>query len=69
MSDKDDRQGVLKLLKRFGIKADEAIVAHIGKCQNLPAELQLRITLEDVSDYDEPSQKMEPMVVCDSIRL
>lgn len=44
------RQDIRRLLKAFGIQADEAIMAHLA--QQLSVEsLQLRVTLEDVTDY------------------
>ncbi|MCA9957204.1 MAG: hypothetical protein KC434_20890 [Anaerolineales bacterium] len=44
------RQDIRRLLKSFGIQADEAIMAHLAQ---LPegTVLQLRVTLEDVTDY------------------
>ena len=46
----DRRHNIRGLLKKFGIKADEAIIAHLTKLDNAP-ELHLRITLEDLTDY------------------
>ena len=41
---------IRKLLKRFGVQADEAIQAHLeGMPDGRP--LQLRVTLEDLTDY------------------
>jgi hypothetical protein len=56
MSDQT-QQDVRRLLKTFGIQADEAIMAHISQ---YPGEvpLQLRLILEDVTDYgDAPPDK------------
>ena len=44
------RQDIRRLLKTFGIQADEAIMAHLAQ-QPDGVALQLRITLEDVTDY------------------
>lgn len=47
----EETQGdIRKLLKRFGVQADEAIQAFL---ENIPERgaLQLRITLEDLTDY------------------
>lgn len=44
------RQDIRRLLKTFGIQADEAIMAHLAQ-QSGVAALQLRVTLEDVTDY------------------
>jgi len=46
------RQDIRRLLKTFGIQADEAIMAHLAQ-QTGVAALQLRLTLEDVTDYGE----------------
>lgn len=46
------RQDIRRLLKAFGIQADEEIMAHMA--QQLTVEsLFLRVTLEDVTDYGE----------------
>jgi hypothetical protein len=46
------RGDVRKLLKTFGIQADEIIIAHMARN---PGErpLRLRITLTDLTDYGE----------------
>lgn len=43
---------IRKLLKRFGVKADELITQYVD---SMPGDkpLQLRITLEDMTDYGE----------------
>ena len=46
------RQDIRRLLKTFGIQADEAIMAHLAQ-QSGVAALQLRVTLEDVTYYGE----------------
>ena len=46
----DRRHNIRRLLKKFGIKTDEVIIAHLAKLDNAP-ELHLRITLEDLTDY------------------
>lgn len=46
------RQDIRRLLKTFGIQADEAIMAHLAQ-QTGVAALQLRVTLADVTDYGE----------------
>lgn len=47
----ETQSDIRKLLKRFGVQADEAIQAYLEK---LPegSVLQLRITLDDLTDYD-----------------
>ena len=44
------RQDIRRLLKSFGIQADEAIMAHLAQ-QAAGTVLQLRVTLEDITDY------------------
>ena len=44
------RQDIRRLLKSFGIQADEAIMAHLAQ-QSEGTVLHLRVTLEDVTDY------------------
>ena len=44
------RQDIRRLLKSFGIQADEVIMAHLA--QQAPGTvLQLRVVLADVTDY------------------
>lgn len=51
------RQDIRRLLKTFGIQADEAIMEHLTQQEGMTA-LQLRVTLEDVTDYgDNPPTK------------
>jgi hypothetical protein len=46
----DFRDDIRQLLKEFGVRADGAIVAHLARAAgNQP--LQLRCTLEDLTDY------------------
>ena len=48
--DDTSRDDVRRLLKTFGIQADEAIVAHLARN---PGEgpLRVRVVLEDLTDY------------------
>ncbi len=46
----ETRQDIRTLLKRFGIKADEGITAHLEKTGAGP-DLRLRLTLEEVGDH------------------
>jgi len=44
------RHDIRKLLKSFGVQADEALIAHIARNPgNIP--LRIRIIMEDVTDY------------------
>jgi len=52
----ETRKDIRALLKRFGIRADEAIIQHLAT-QAENQTLQLRCTLEDRTDYgDAPPQ-------------
>lgn len=44
------RNDIRKLLKNFGIQADEAITAHLESLTT-GQPLHIRITLEDLTDY------------------
>ena len=62
MSD-DTRNDIRALLKRFGIRADEAIIRHLATQAGNTA-LKLRCTLEDVTDYGDapPSEPLHVLV-------
>ena len=55
------RNDIRRLLKSFGIQADEAILTHLVRNPDAPA-LRLRITLEDLTDYPSGSPD-EPLKV------
>ena len=61
------RQDIRKLLKRFGIEADKSVTAYLGKHPDY-SELRVRLTLEDITQYDDAAQVMEPLVIDGSIR-
>lgn len=44
------RDDIRSLLKEFGVRADEAIVAYLARNQDLE-NLKLRLTLEDLTEY------------------
>jgi len=45
---------IRRLLKTFGVQADEAILAHLKRVPgNKP--LRIRLILEDITPYDEPA--------------
>ncbi len=44
------RDDIRRILKTFGIQADEALVAHLARNPG-SGPLQIRITLEDRMDY------------------
>lgn len=53
------RDDIRRLLKGFGIAADEAIVTHLARSHGT-TPLHLRITLEDLTDYqgDAPQEPL-----------
>ena len=50
--EESSRDDIRRLLKSFGIQADEAVIAHLARN---PGEqpLRLRLVLEDITDYGE----------------
>jgi len=50
MMEGSSRDDIRRLLKGFGIAADEAIISHLARSQG-PRPLHLRITLQDLTDY------------------
>ena len=50
MSDEMCKKDIRGFLKSFGVMADEAIVGHIATNPNVK-ELNLRIVLEDLTEY------------------
>jgi hypothetical protein len=55
------RTDIRSLLKSFGIRADEAIIAHLARNPEQNS-LRLRLVLEDLTDYSDPLPK-EPLHV------
>lgn len=56
--DDQTRKDIRRLLKTFGVRADEALVAHLASNPDVKG-LRVRATLEDLTDYgddapDEP---------------
>lgn len=50
------REDIRKLLKTFGIQADEAITVHLERYPG-GEPLHLRLRLEDLTDYDSPPEQ------------
>ncbi len=48
--DNTSRDDIRRLLKSFGIQADEAIITHLARTPGT-TPLHIRITLEDLTDY------------------
>jgi ribosomal 50S subunit-associated protein YjgA (DUF615 family) len=63
----NSRKGIRRLLKTFGIQADEALVAFLARHPEIDA-LQIRITLENIGNYEngKPSESLH-LVVEDTI--
>ncbi len=62
------RKDIRRILKTFGIKADEAMIAHLARNPRVD-KLQVRITLTDLTYYGDtlPDSPLE-VVVEDEIR-
>jgi hypothetical protein len=56
----NSRNDIRKLLKTFGINADEIIIAHLARNPEGP-DLKLRISLQDLTDYgpNSPDQALQ----------
>lgn len=48
--DDNTRRDIRRLLKTFGVKADEALTAHLARNPQVDA-LRVRVTLKDLTDY------------------
>jgi hypothetical protein len=44
------RDDIRRLLKQFGIRADEAVITHLARTSG-DRPLRIRLTLEDLTDY------------------
>ncbi len=44
------RDDIRRLLKQFGVRADEAVIAHLARNPG-DKPLRVRLTLEDLTDY------------------
>lgn len=58
--DDRSRKDIRRILKTFGIRADEAMVAHLARNPAVEA-LRVRVTLEDITEYPggDPSPPLE----------
>lgn len=54
------RRDIRRLLKTFGVKADETIMAHLGRNPGVE-KLRVRVVLQDLTDYGDvtPEGKLE----------
>jgi len=61
--EEDSRNDIRRLLKTFGVQADNEIVRHLLHNQT-SGPLHLRITLDDLTDYgDQPPKDLLHIVV------
>lgn len=56
------RRDIRRLLKTFGIKADEAITDHLARNPGVNP-LRVRVVLEDLTDYGELAREGELALV------
>jgi len=64
----NSRKSIRRMLKSFGIKADETLVAHLALNPDV-ASLKIRITLEDLTDYgNSPPQAPLSVTINDEIQ-
>ncbi|MBX7236669.1 MAG: hypothetical protein K1X65_19975 [Caldilineales bacterium] len=49
--EESSRSDIRRLLKIFGVQADEAVIAHLTR-HPVGAPLRLRLRLEDLTDYE-----------------
>ena len=59
--DDQSRKDIRRLLKTFGVRADEAMVAHLARNPDVDS-LRVRVTLEDLTDYGDSAPE-EPLHV------
>ena len=48
--DSPSRDDIRRLLKTFGVGADEAVIRHLARTSH-PGPFRVRLTLEDLTDY------------------
>ncbi len=62
--DDSSRSDIRKLLKMFGIQADEAIIAHLARNPGV-GPLHIQVQLTDLTDYGDsaPDQSLNLTVV------
>jgi hypothetical protein len=68
MQEGTSRDDIRRLLKTFGVKADEAILGHLARNPGI-GPLRLRLSLEDLTDYgDEPPKRPLKLEVAGEVR-
>lgn len=61
--DDRSRKDIRRILKTFGIQADEAMVAHLARNPEVDA-LKVRVILQDITEYpgSPPEQPLEVII-------
>jgi len=68
MQEGTSRDDIRRLLKTFGVKADEAIVGHLARNPGV-GPLRLRLFLEDLTNYgDVPPEQLLKVEVAGEVR-
>ncbi|OGO70184.1 MAG: hypothetical protein A2Z37_12170 [Chloroflexi bacterium RBG_19FT_COMBO_62_14] len=68
MEEGTSRDDIRRLLKTFGVKADEAILGHLARNPRV-GPLRLRLSLEDLTDYgDGPPERPLKLEVAGEVR-
>ena len=67
MNDDNSRKDIRRLLKTFGIKADEAMVAHLARNPDVES-IKVKLTLEDVTAYGMPPADQLHLTIEDEIK-
>ena len=57
--EESSRTDIRRLLKTFGVQADEAIIVHLARDLRV-GSLRIRLVLEDLTDYGD-SPPVEPL--------
>jgi hypothetical protein len=62
----ESRKDIRRILKTFGIRADEAMVAHLARNPTIDS-LQIRVKLEDLTDYGDAIPTVPLSIVIEDI--
>jgi hypothetical protein len=55
--DSPSRDDIRRLLKTFGVGADEAVIRHLARTSH-PGPFRVRLTLEDLTEYGGDAERM-----------
>jgi hypothetical protein len=68
MMEDNMRKSIRRILKSFGIEADETLMAHLARHPDVES-LKIRITVEDLTEYgDSPPQDPLTVTIEDEIQ-